>query len=266
MEKSVPQVKIVFFDIDNTLYDPNKKVPESTVEALQALKEKGIATAIATGRSPFMFQELREKLGIDSYVSFNGSYVVYKKEPIYKKHLPKDVLERLEQEARARDQRLVFLNERTMRSDGEINAKVKEGINSLKLPYPLPEIEPDFYCKEDVYQSLLFYGEQDDHAYLNEAPLDSFDYVRWHPYAVDVIPKNGSKAFGISQMLQILQLSREETAAFGDGYNDVEMLRFVGTGVAMGNAVAAAKKAADEVTRPVDQDGIYYGLKKIGLI
>ncbi|MFT8392028.1 MAG: Cof-type HAD-IIB family hydrolase [Sporolactobacillus sp.] len=259
-------IKIVFFDIDSTLYDYDKKVPESTEEALQALKKKGVLTVIATGRAPFMFRDLRERLGITSFVSFNGSYVVYKQEPIYKRALPQSTLTLLQKEASARSQRLVFMSEHTMVSDGVLDAKAQAGIASLKLGRPFPSVDPDFYRQTAVYQGLLFYEDGQDHAYLDQQGLATLDYIRWHRYAVDVIPKNGSKAFGISKLLEKLNVSREQIAAFGDGPNDVEMLRFAGVGVAMGNAVDAARKAADEVTRPVDQDGIYYGLKQIGLL
>ncbi|RYM04620.1 Cof-type HAD-IIB family hydrolase [Sporolactobacillus sp. THM7-7] len=260
------QPKIVFFDIDSTLYDFNKSVPDSTAEAIAILQEKGIVTVIATGRAPFMFSDLREKLNIHSFVSFNGSYVVYQHAPIYKSPLSRHALRELEKQSAERDYPLVFLNEKTMKADRGIGEKVKEGISSLKLKVPMPEKDPHFYLENDIYQALLFYSEKDDSAYLEKSPLDTFNYVRWHPYSVDVIPRHGSKAAGIRKVLEITGFSLEEACAFGDGNNDVEMLSYVGTGVAMGNAVRAAKAAADFVTRPVNQDGVYYGLRKIGLI
>ncbi|RYL95450.1 Cof-type HAD-IIB family hydrolase [Sporolactobacillus sp. THM7-4] len=259
-------VKIVFFDIDSTLYDQDKSVPESTLEAVEALQKKGVITAIATGRAPFMFEDLRKKLDIHTFASFNGSYVVYQNEPVFKRPLSRPVLQKLAKQSAVRQYPIVFLNEQTMKINSEMTGKVEEGIRSLKLNIPFPEKDPDFFADHEVYQCLLFYSNQDDWSYLKQPPLDIFNYVRWHKYAVDVIPPDGSKASGIKKLLDELNLSVDEACAFGDGNNDVEMLSFVGTGVAMGNAVATAKKAADYVTRPVDQDGIYYGLKEIGLL
>lgn len=68
--------KIIFFDIDGTLLDDDKKMPLTAEKAVFALKELGHEVAIATGRAPFMFKDIREQLEIDSYVSFNGQYVV----------------------------------------------------------------------------------------------------------------------------------------------------------------------------------------------
>ena len=58
----------------------------------------------------------------------------------------------------------------------------------------------------------------------------------------------------------------EDTIAFGDYLNDLEMLSYVGHGVAMGNAPEIVKKAARHITRDVDQDGIQYGLRLLGLL
>ena len=61
-------------------------------------------------------------------------------------------------------------------------------------------------------------------------------------------------------------LKREEIMAFGDGENDIDMLKFAGIGVAMGNASDEVKAAADYVTDSVDADGIAKALKHFGLI
>lgn len=257
---------MVFFDIDGTLYDQRKKVPESTVKAIALLQRQGIATAIATGRAPFMFAALRAQLGIDSYVSFNGSYTVFRGEPIVRTPIARPMLEMLAEEAGEHAQRLVFQDERTMASDGPLEAPAVDGLASLHLNLPLPAVDRHFYQTHDVYQALLFYDAHADIDYLRREPLNRLDYVRWHPQAVDVIPGGGSKAVGIQHLLNKLGLTADQICAFGDGNNDVEMLRLAGIGVAMGNGVAPAKQAADYITRSADEDGIYHGLRAIGLI
>ena len=71
--------KMIMFDIDGTLLDHDKKMPASAKEAVRSLKEAGHEVAIATGRPPYFFKELREELEIDSFVCFNGQYVVIRK-------------------------------------------------------------------------------------------------------------------------------------------------------------------------------------------
>src|SRR5699024_1203950 len=74
---------IIFFDIDSTLLNHEKELPKSAKEAILKLKENGHIVAIATGRAPFMYADLRKELEIDTYVSYNGQYVVLNGEVIY---------------------------------------------------------------------------------------------------------------------------------------------------------------------------------------
>ena len=89
--------------------------------------------------------------------------------------------------------------------------------------------------------------------------------VRWHPDFVDLIPADGGKDRGIQRFLDHYGWSKEQTISFGDGGNDVDMLRFTGIGVAMGNAVDALKKVADYVTAPIGEDGIYKACEHLHL-
>ena len=83
---------------------------------------------------------------------------------------------------------------------------------------------------------------------------------------MDVIPATGGKGVSIQKMLNYFQLDASQSIAFGDSYNDMDMLRTVGTGVAMGNAPDPLKEIADYVCDPVEHDGIYYFCREHGLI
>ncbi|MBU8906759.1 Cof-type HAD-IIB family hydrolase [Desertibacillus haloalkaliphilus] len=254
--------KMVFFDIDGTLVDDHKEVPASTKEAIINLKQAGVHVAIATGRAPFMFRELRSELGIDSYISFNGSYVVYEGEVIYKQPLDKDHLYRLEGQASENEHPMVFLNHEVARANAEGHTHIDECMTGLKLPYP--PYDHTFYHNEEIYQALIFCERQQEHTYVGGPHL--FDFVRWHQFSIDVLPKGGSKAKGIEQLLRKNSIKVENTYAFGDALNDLEMLELVGTGVAMGNGLDEVKKVANVVTSDVSGDGIFNGLKKVGLL
>ena len=80
------------------------------------------------------------------------------------------------------------------------------------------------------------------------------------------MPKGGNKSVGIEKLLESFGISPQETMAFGDGGNDIGMLKYVGIGVAMGNAENEVKEAADYTTDAVDEDGIYNALKYFGVI
>lgn len=252
--------KIVFFDIDGTLLDHEKAIPSTTKKAITKLKENGIYVAIATGRAPFMFESIREELGIESYVSYNGQYVVFEKEVIYENPLNQIELERLLAHSSEKKHPLVFMNEKTMKATVNHHRYIDLAIGSLN--FALPDYDASFYKNKKIYQTLLFCENEEE--YIKNYPL--FHFIRWHEYSVDVLPKGGSKAEGIKKMIERLGFDLADVYAFGDGLNDLEMLKAAGTSVAMGNGVPEAKELADYITTDVADDGIWNGLKELQLI
>jgi hydroxymethylpyrimidine pyrophosphatase-like HAD family hydrolase len=115
-----------------------------------------------------------------------------------------------------------------------------------------------------MYQTLLFCPEGEEQQYEEE--FHDFDFIRWHPVSVDVLPKGGSKAKGIEKIVQKLGFPEDRQFAFGDGLNDIEMLMSVKNSVAMGNAEEVVKSAAKHVTKSVEDDGILHGLQMVGLL
>jgi Cof subfamily protein (haloacid dehalogenase superfamily) len=254
--------KIVFFDIDGTLLDHEKNLPASAKEAIDQLKGNGIFVAIATGRAPFMFEDIRKELDIDSYVSFNGQLVVFENEIIYENPLNEQEIHRLFLHSKENGHPLIFMDQKTMKSSVPHHKFIEESMLSLKFPHP--EMDETFYHSNKVYQSLIFCEPSEERIY--ETEFSKFHFVRWHPYSADVLPSGGSKAEGIKKMIERIGFNIEDVYAFGDGLNDIEMLQAVGTGVAMGNAVEEAKAHANLITKDVSNDGIWYGLKQLKLI
>ncbi|MFP3728202.1 Cof-type HAD-IIB family hydrolase [Priestia filamentosa] len=256
--------KLIFFDIDGTLLDHNKELPATTKEAIKHLKEEGHVVAIATGRAPFMYKELRKELDINTYVSFNGQYVVVDGKVIHQDFLNADELKKLTELSEEKGHPLVYMDDKNMKSNHAEHLYIKESIDSLKLKDNILSYEPQFYTENPVLQTLLFCVEEQQEFYKKEIP--EFSFVRWHEYSMDVLPSGSSKARGIQRVIQTLGFNTEDTYAFGDGLNDVEMLQFVGHGIAMGNAHHSVKKVAKYVTDDVDKDGILKGLRMLHLI
>jgi Cof subfamily protein (haloacid dehalogenase superfamily) len=255
--------QIIFFDIDGTLYDHDKNLPASTKKAIQQLKEKGHEVAIATGRAPFMFEDLRKELEIETFVSYNGQYVVFKGEVLYTNPLNKEALKKLTETAVLHNHPIVYMDHEDMKSNVPHHDHIVEGIESLKI-LRFPSHDPKYFEDREIYQSLLFCQGKEEEQYVEA--FKEFDFVRWHPVSVDVVPHGGSKANGINKIIEKLNIDKENVYAFGDGLNDVEMLTKVTNSVAMGNAHDEAKKAARHITSSVDEDGIRNGLKMVGLL
>lgn len=254
--------KMVFLDLDGTLLDQNNQIVPSAKESIDLLKRNGTFVAIATGRAPFMFAHIREELNINSFISFNGQYVVKEGEPVYRNPLDAESFERLNKEAGKNEHPMVYLNHEEMKANLSEHRYIHDSLSSLDFIYP--KVDVSFFKRQDIYQALLFCKGTEENLYKQK--FKNFEMIRWHEYSVDVIPAGGSKAEGIKQLLDHFGVDRTNAIAFGDGLNDIQMLDFVGTGVAMGNAAPEAKKAADFVTKKASEDGIAYGLKELNLI
>jgi Cof subfamily protein (haloacid dehalogenase superfamily) len=254
--------KIVFFDIDGTLIDEEKQIPRDALEAVQKLKEQNIEVVISTGRAPYFFTSIAEQFGIESFISFNGSYVVYKGKVLFEKTIPAHVLELLEKEALTNGHPLVFQGNETNFANHDQHPQVIESFRSLKLDPP--QYRPHFWKEAKIYQALLHCEAHEEEQYLSL--FQEINFVRWHRYSMDVLPVGGSKAKGIHAVLAHLGIDPSEAVAFGDGLNDKEMLSYVGLGIAMGNAHEQVKPFANYVTKHINEGGIKHGLEFAGLL
>lgn len=254
--------KTIFFDIDGTIYDDDKVVPASTREAIAELQRRGHNVAIATGRGAYMFKELREELGIDSYVSLNGQYVVHEGKVIYANPLDTEALKELTLFAEKNDHPVAYIDATDMKVNVAEHQNILTSIGSLKLAFPTHDAE--YFLQNEIYQAIIFCPQENQAVYEEAYP--DLKFIRWHPLGMDVLPGNGSKANGIAQMIKVLGVAKEDVYAFGDGLNDIEMLGYVGHGIAMGNAEDEVKAAATYVTKHVSENGIYEGLKMVGLL
>lgn len=115
-----------------------------------------------------------------------------------------------------------------------------------------------------IYQMIGYMTRKETE---NLAPkIPNCKITRWYEDGIDIISKDGGKDHGIRKILEVHGFTREESIAFGDSDNDLEMLEFAGIGVAMGNAAESVKEVADYVTSHIDEDGIWNACKHFELI
>lgn len=254
---------VIFFDIDGTLLNHKKELPRSTKEAIFKLKDLGHEVAIATGRAPFMFEELRQELEINTYVSYNGQYVVLNGKVLYKNSLNVPAIEKLTELAVKNEHPVVYMDHEDMKTNVPDHSYIKESIETLKINR-YPSHDPFYFRGRELFQALLFCPEGEEIQY--ERDFKEFDFIRWHPVSVDILPSGGSKAHGIEKIVDALGFPPEKQFAFGDGLNDIELLKTIKNSVAMGNAGDSVKAVAKYVTKSVEEDGILHGLQMVGLI
>ena len=115
-----------------------------------------------------------------------------------------------------------------------------------------------------IYQVIPFVNEEEEEELLRQMP--HCRTKRWGDAVVDLMSRSGGKENGIRALCAAIGITTEETIAFGDADNDLEMLQLAGIGVAMGNALPQVRACADMVTDTVENDGIAHALQKLKLI
>ncbi|MEY8292554.1 Cof-type HAD-IIB family hydrolase [Carnobacteriaceae bacterium 52-44] len=273
--------KLVFFDIDGTLVTRNNHIPKSTIEAVEQLKLNGNIPVIATGRAPVLIREIAEELNINSYISMNGQYIVHEGEVIYSNPIDMELVDNVVEVAiERRDGILLSTSDEIIANSlislvnrgslytflkglvGVIPERVKVKLwNRLMKKAP----EKADYENKEIYMMNINANQEEELEY-EEIFAKYLNFTRANEMSMDIVSKGTTKATGAEKMMSALGIHHQNTFAFGDGLNDMEIINFVGTGVAMENGFEELKATADFVTDSVFNHGIANGLKKLELI
>ena len=255
-------IKAAFFDVDGTLLShKTKQVPPSAIAALEALKAKGIRCIVATGRQIHQMDALpMGGVTFDGYITMNGQLTMDEnRRELYGMPLEGEVLDYARKLFEEKEVPVIFVERDRLyvNAEGQRVTEVQTSISS-KVP-PVGRYEG-----RNVYQACVYItGEE-------EAVLEPIRgkcvVTRWHPGGVDIIASGGGKRTAVERYCRDNGWKPEEIIAFGDSDNDLEMIRYAGIGVALGNAEEEVKAAADYVTADIDDDGVAKALEHFGLI
>lgn len=261
-------IQAVFFDIDGTLVPfGDKDIPKEVKEAIAEMRRNGIKVFIATGRHVVWIDNIGDT-EFDGYVSVNGGMCTLsdKKTVIFERCVDPSDVDRL-----AAVYPKLPLEFCIVPDTGDIfitgfNENTKRIWKLLNVPsVPVRDIAT---AKELKVVQLMGFGDEKDwnSPALYENVLRDCEATSWNPYFCDIVPHGSSKSVGIDEMLRYFGIDLSRTMAFGDGDNDLTMLRHCAIGVAMGNASDSVKAAADYVTSDVTDHGVVKALRHFGLI
>ena len=249
-------IKALFFDIDGTLVSfKTHQVPASTVEALEKAKAAGVKVFISTGRPMAIIDNLAaiEHL-IDGYVTTNGAMSIVKGEVISCNPIPQDDVQTMVRLSDERNFACVFVTDKHImvyNPNDLLYYIFKVCLDVKYLPDSLPITT---VYEEKVIQITPIINVEEEKEIM--PLLHDCLTGRWHKDFTDITAIGSDKGRGIAQMAAHFGIGIDEVMAFGDGGNDIPMLRKAGIGVAMGNANDTVKAAASYVTTSVDDDGV----------
>lgn len=268
------KIELIAIDLDGTLLNKEHKISPEVKEAIQSAKEAGIKIVVCTGR-PFpgataVLDELDLKGEDDYVITYNGGLVQEVKSG-------KIVVEHMMDH-----QDYLTLQEAAFNAESHFHAIHNEGIftpNNNISQYSVREAYmiglPLFYRTPDEMDPSVVYNKMmmiDDAPILEKAISrlpkslwDKYTILRSEPYYLELLNKKASKGTAVRELSELLSIPQEAVMAIGDGGNDVDMIEWAGTGVAMENAMKEVKAVADYTTASNAENGVALAIEKFAL-
>lgn len=262
-------------DVDGTLIDSSLAITEEVARAVDALEQAGIIPAIVTGRTVKELEVLRARFPFLRYfIVSNGAYAFdsVTGECFYEDLLPLELAKTVVAEAQ---QYSVMIE---VYADGASHVDAAAWANKVAYRVEFlthPSLGPARIPTEDVrrfladrtsdveklYISFEHLADLEKlHAFCQKLPVDLV--VSIHD-GLEVNQRGVEKGAGLKALCERLGILPEETAAIGDGFADIPMLRFAGLPIAMGNAAEEVKAAAKLVAPDHDHDGAAWAIEQI---
>ncbi|WDV47060.1 Cof-type HAD-IIB family hydrolase [Clostridiaceae bacterium M8S5] len=268
--------KMIAIDMDGTLLNSKHTVSDKNKNMLKVATEKGIQVVISTGRIFTSARYYAKLLGlITPIIACNGAYVCeyHKDNVLYDNNIDSynagkiiDILEQNDILYRFYDNDNFYLKKLERMDEKYIEWKTTcEELFKVKIT-SLEDVRA--YVKEHKPKIYKFFVTEEDEQKLNNVKeqimqIEGVDVVSSWKGSFDIMNKGVSKGKALEELCKIMNIKREEVIAIGDNFNDVSMIEFAGTGVAMGNGEDGVKAIADIVTESNDNDGVAKILREL---
>lgn len=254
-------IKALFFDIDGTLVSfSTHLIPQSAIKAITKAKEKGIKIYISTGRPLSLINNIDSiKHLIDGYITTNGAYCIVKGEVISCNPIPENDVLTVMRLADEMNFACMVVGENDLavyNSNDKVDVIFRQMLNVQNLKENVP-MEP--ILKQRILQLTPIISDAEERIIMPH--LTGCISSRWYPDFIDITAQNVDKGYGLLSIAFHQGIKIEDTMAFGDGGNDISIIKRAGIGIAMGNANQDLKEIADYITSSVDDNGIYNALK-----
>ena len=265
--------KLIALDVDGTIRSIERPMSERTLQTVRRVEQAGAVVTLATGRSYLSAVRASSELGLTApIVSFQGAQVAYGKTGEVLWHVPlTHEMTRLALDVIPSDDRLDVVG---YLSDDVVVLRMTDWVRAYgeRTGVSVRVIDPDVFMTSPMTR-LVVRGEDEVIESLEaelKRSLNGRVYVtRSLPYFCEILHPDGGKHRALEWLCGHLGIRREETVAFGNGYNDVHMLIWAGMSVAVDGSVPQVLEVADVVAPSMEDDGVARvldGLLEQGLI
>ena len=261
ISQKLDNIKVIFLDIDGTLYNNKKQVTEYTKKILNRIIEKEIYVVLCSGRQNSQVCELSRSINFSKYViACNGAFVYDYEDDIdiSESVMKKESIEKI----------CFFCKEKDIKFILEAKEDRYVNFNSDKKTYIKIDDIKDI-SRAKIFQVVIDDVETENIEEIKEILTNDKNIwsANYGPNTLnkqffDINNRNIDKGIGIKELIKYLGIKNEQTIGFGDGVNDYAMFRECGIGVAMGNAGEQLKKVADYVTLANNEDGVAKFIEK----
>lgn len=243
-------IRMILTDLDHTLLKQDGSISDETLRVLAACRAKGIRFAIATARYWIGAERYIHLLNPDYEITTDGTLIHSGNECIYSCAFS------------VSDTHMIIqsISEAFHRAEITIACGKTVYWNSLRIAES-ERLHKAVYCDysppPDIQANKIVADLPDEAiakgiAERAKCKLQCYRGERWYAF----IPAGSGKIAAVRALSETSGISPEETVAFGDDLNDVEMLKFCGTGVAVANAIPEVQESANEITLSNDEDGV----------
>lgn len=257
--------RAIFFDIDGTLLDGSRGIfhmSDNTRKQIRRLQRDGDFTFLASGRPfAFLYEDLLN-FGFDGFILMNGACVRLHNQIIYQQPLPQEYVEGVCRICEKNQIEYILEGEKHVYLDRRFH-HLDDFYTSFRMPRTF--FVSDFSLHEitgKIFKMEFSPRNERQQKICRELAIPGMDFLQ-DPrlnFHSELYVKHNSKATAVLKILDHLNIDRQNSYAFGDGKNDIEMLGAVGHSFAMGNAAAEVKSIAKHVVSSVHDDGVAQGI------
>lgn len=262
-------IKLVAMDLDDTLLDSRLHISGQTTQMLQRVVERGIKITLATGR---MFRSARRyavELGMDvPLITYQGALVknAFSDEILFHRKVPGDMVTPVVNAAREAGLHYqVYFDDNLY-----METLTREGQAYAELAGVTPVVDKDLRTRltyEEPTKLIIINDNlpalQQMEKQLQQRFSKQLYITRSKPQYLEFMNKEATKGRALQAVSEYFSIDRQAVMAIGDSYNDIEMLKWAGVGVAVGNAPSEVKQYADYVTVSNDEDGVAAALQHL---